>query len=514
MSSKFPLTAEELRLRTDLGEHGDIGNELHAKVDRLKFDTQEILTDTANMQPKLGAPATGTISGDIAQIKSVVDSTSSSSAAIIAHLTDSGYGLPALDGQIESLQSEVAGVVSILGTPVVSVSNDIAQVKAVSDSILEDTQEIITVIGSPVNGSVIADIADLASKVGQIQNNTRTTVAILSEFELPPVGQTYYYLVQLNNFDTAGNMEDPDTAPVVAVTSFNGADRSNNLVNDAFNPTTTMIKDTEGRYHIKYRVTDSHPVNEGLLFTITIVEAGVNRLIDRVTRVVEEVSSTFTANDRLVLNDVLADTADMQPKLGTPANSTISADIAQIKVVADSTKVDTQNIEADTQDIQANIDLIKNKNASSTYDRGTDSLEAIRDYLEIHLTSAKNPKFLKANKVSGAIASGASEMVILEGLNGISSPFFNMKELRVVPSTQTSSNFTVEVFEDAAGTIGLLQYEKAKANKGDLRLSLDLVYINQDASPSNKVYVKITNVADSSSSVFNVEVRGMVLQQN
>lgn len=45
---------------------------------------------------------------------------------------------------------------------------------------------------------------------------------------------------------------------------------------------------------------------------------------------------------------ILADTADMQPKLGTPAGASISADIASVKT-------DTGSIEADTQDLQTQI---------------------------------------------------------------------------------------------------------------------------------------------------------------
>lgn len=67
--------------------------------------------------------------------------------------------------------------------------------------------------------------------------------------------------------------------------------------------------------------------------------------------------------------EILADTADMQPKLGTPSGASISADIAAVDVAVDGIQADLDNgtdglgaikatadaIEADTQDIQTRI---------------------------------------------------------------------------------------------------------------------------------------------------------------
>ena len=54
--------------------------------------------------------------------------------------------------------------------------------------------------------------------------------------------------------------------------------------------------------------------------------------------------STVASN----VTDILADTADMQPKLGTPAGASVSADIAAVKS-------QTAAIETDTQDIQGRL---------------------------------------------------------------------------------------------------------------------------------------------------------------
>ena len=512
MANVFPLTGPELLLRRDLGTNGDIGNELHAKSDRIKADTEAILTDTADMQPKLGTPVTS-ISADIASIQADTTSISADTQDILGELANATYGLSALHTDLETVDTVVDGIATAIGTPVSSVSLDIAAVKTVVDEIAVDTDSLITVIGTPANGNVSADLLAIDSKVTGIQNNTRTTVALLEQLELPPTGDTYFYKFVVNNFDTDGNMEEPDSAPTVAVESFAGTNRSGNLSDDAGDPATTMIKDSDGRYHLSYKVTDAHPVNEGLLFTITIIEGTVTRYVDRVTRVTEEISSTFTAADRITLGDILTDTADMQPKLGTPAVD-ISADIAAVKGVVDDIHTVVDAIEVDTQDLQASVNLIESKDGGLTFDRATDSLEALRDAVDTLAAQSFPSKHFRAIKATAALAQGANELSNLGTAQGITSENLNIKEIRVIPATSTSTNFTVEIFEDSAATISLAKFEQADSSLGDLRLAKDIIFINQNASPSKNMYVKVTNVTDSSTSVFNIEIRGIVLHVN
>lgn len=66
-------------------------------------------------------------------------------------------------------------------------------------------------------------------------------------------------------------------------------------------------------------------------------------------------SGTFGEQCKTDIDAILVDTADMQPKLGTPAGASISADIATIDTVVDRIEVDTTAIEVDTQDIQSRL---------------------------------------------------------------------------------------------------------------------------------------------------------------
>ena len=514
MSNIFPLMPAEAKLRQDLGTHGDTGNELHAKVDRVLADTGNILTDTADIQPKLGTFITGTVAGDIADLKTTVQSLDPNNDDVIALLEDADIGLSAIKTEVSTNGASILVLDGKIGTPAnATVSEDIAAIALDVTDAITAIGAIDTKLGSPSAGTVSADLAAILSAVSVISNSTRTVVPMLEEFELPPTGQTYSYYIALNNFDGDGIPNDADSLPTVSVIeSAGGASRSANLVDDAGIASTTMIKDSVGRYHIRYKVTDTHAANEGLLFSFTLVEGGVTRVFDKVARTVEEISSTFTVSDRVALGNVQADTDDIQSKIGSPVTGSIAADIATVRTELSALDDKVDAIPAELSSIKDSVSEVKNKDINGTYDAATDSLEAISEKLDtMAAAAANNNTFVRAYKSSGSISSGSSELVAIEAVNGVTSPYINVKEIRVVPSTQTSTNFTVELFEDAAATLSLMKFEKANATKNDLRLAIDLVYINRDASPVSKIYVKITNVSDSSSSVFNVEVRGIAL---
>jgi len=514
MSSVFPLTPSERWLLKNLGVHGDIAgsNTIHSKVDAIKADTNTIVTNTSNIPSLIGTPD-ATLSDDIRVLNGMISALDTDNSDVMALLEDASIGLSAISRKVFSNSADIGEALNAIGVPSTTLAGDISALSTKADDIYAEVTGITGLIGIPASGNVSADLAAILSAVGDMQNNTRTAIALLGELELPPTGQEYLYTVVLNNFDTAGNMADPDSAPTVSVVSFAGADRSGNLTNDAGVATTTMIKDSDGRYHIRYKVTDAHLANEGLLFTFTVVEGGVARSIDRVTRVVEEVSTSFTTSDRVMLGDAKAGVDAIVSTIGTPASvaGTVSGDIAEVKAVVDMVSSDVSTLSGDINGVNTNLENIKNKDAGSTYDPATDSLEAISEKLDAMSSAASNSTYTRAVKASGGIAQGANELVVLEAVNGVGSPFVNIKEIRVVPRTNTSSNFTVELFEDAAATMGLMKFEEAVATKGDLRLLMDMVYINRDATPAAKIYVKITNVTDSSTTIFDVEIRGINL---
>lgn len=485
---------------------------LDAEIDAADLKIQDI-------QVKIGSPVGASLSADIANIDSDLVAHDSAIKLLLGTPAGASVSADILDLKT-SVMADTDDLQAKLGTPAgASVSADIAAAKSAIDGVSTQVSGVASTLADSTYGlsALDADLNEVLSRVSQIQNNTRTTVALLEQMEMPVVGQDIYYRIQLNNYDNVGNMEDPNVAPVVSVKNFEGVDRSANLVDDSHVASTSMVKDSDGQYHIFYKVSavvGSEHALEGLVFSFSLTEGdpAVTRVSDRVARVVEEVSSSFNTTDRSNLNDVLADTSDIQPKIGTPATGTLSGDIAAVKSDVEAGNTVVAQVAEDTQSILASLQETKNIGAGNTFDPATDSLEAIRNFIEANINTPKNSKIVVAKKQSSAVAQGSSVVVALGLADGVNSSYINIKEVRAVPTTLTSTDFTVEVFEDSACTIPLLRYMNADASKEDLRLAIDLVFSNQDAPVAPAVYVKITDNTDSGSSIFDVEVRGVALQ--
>ena len=505
----YPLTPTDLRLKKDLGSDASV-NELtaHTKLDNIKATADATLNDTADMQPKLGLPVS-TISGDIAVIDANVDSIKVTVEDTNTHVNDGTHGLATLrarediieakidvvDNELEIVDQNVDDIEARLGTPT-------------SGTIASHVENVEALIGAPTYGDVSADIANIESKVSQIQNNTRTTIGMSQEMEIPETGSSYYKL-SLNNYDTAGNMEDPDSAPTVNVENTDSSVSLNaNLGNwdgSTFTQGTAMAKESDGRYYIYYKVSSADPQIQ-VLFTFTIIEGGVTRYIDRTAKVVDEIHNFFTVTDRATIVDTNVKTTDIQTKVGVPTHTTLSGDHDALETLGD-------NIEAKVDIIDANVDNVKDvmlpemrTTTTGTFNRDTMSLEAIADELSVTHQEARLSMF-KATKTSGSIASGASETVLLDEASGVSSPRFLVKELRVIPTT-ACNKYTVEIYEDASLNDLLIKVEDWKyVVDGDLRLMLDLAFFS--TTSTKNAYVRITN-DDNTAITFDVELRAVI----
>ena len=404
----YPLTPTDIRLKKDLGN--DVSPNkytAHEKLDLAKTAVDEILTDTADIQPRLVD-----VENDIANLQGTADSIQTTVEDTNTEIHDATTGLAAIKARIEDTISEVDSLEENLGTP--STGTVASHVEAIetklgtpsTGTVASHVENVEALIGSPTNGTVSADMAQLDSKIAQIQNNTRTVIALNSELELPPTGQTRYFKVMLTNYDSVGDMEVPDSAPTLHVENSAGASKDANLGDwdgSTFSAGTTMLEDSPGVYYIFYRLPATATVNDQLIFNFTIIEGGLTRHIIRTTMVVEEISSTFTASDRVTLNQIDTNVQDVQNTLGTPAGADMSADIAAIKA-------QTQSIENKEDIIDSNVDNIKDTllpeirtKAAGTFNRETMSLEALAEAVANVLTSTTN-KIWEAAKTSGTIA--------------------------------------------------------------------------------------------------------------
>lgn len=500
----FPLTPVDIRLMKDVGtDAADPKKTLHEKSDLSQSTSNEILTQTSDMQPRVQALQSdvANLDGDVAAVKSVVDANG-------AALADPTSGL----ASIKSSAVQAVNAVADVDADLALVAADAAAAKAnlgqtSTGTVASHVENVEVLIGTPVAGSVSADISQLDSKISQMQNNTRTVVALNTELELPPTGQTSYVKIMLTNYDNNGDMLAPDAPPSVSVETGLGVNRSTNLGNwdgSTFTQGVNMIEISAGRYYIFYRLPSTATPNEQLVFTFTLVEGASTRYSVRTAYVVEEISSTFTGTDRTVLNSVDTKATDIQNKIGVPANASISNDIAAVKS-------QTASIESKSDIIDANVDVVKDTllpeirtKAAGTFDRETMSLQALAEAVSSLGTSAGD-KIWDATKTSGSIAAlGGVETVVLSETEGMQEGTGIVNALDVIPVT-SCTNYTVELTEDAAGNKLLAKVSNWNSVKdGLLMLTLNRAFVNADSQ--KRLYVKVTNDSNTSAA-FNVKVR-------
>ncbi len=210
--------------------------------------------------------------------------------------------------------------------------------------ILADTADMQPKLGSPAGSSLAADLADvptvaefnartiaaanyaLEASVQAIQNNTRTHVSLMPVMERPDSSNTRFK-IYLNNYDTVGNMEAPDSAPTVAVANESGTTRSGNLQHPTTHvPQTTMVLVSTGRYLIEYELDSADTSPEQLNFTFTIIEGGATRQIDRGVQVVDTTAVDFTSADRTKL-DTLHDTRCTEVRMAELGAANLPTDV-------------------------------------------------------------------------------------------------------------------------------------------------------------------------------------------
>lgn len=155
----FQTVIRETMRGTDSAALASVATEARlAELDaaNLPSDVDDILADTADMQPKLGTPAAD-ISADIAAVKA-------ETAAIVddTDLIDDGTsGLAKIATDVAAVLADTADMQPKLGTPAADVSADIAAVKVDTAAVLVDTGTTLPdILGTPAGASLAADIAE------------------------------------------------------------------------------------------------------------------------------------------------------------------------------------------------------------------------------------------------------------------------------------------------------------------------------------------------------------------
>lgn len=240
-------------------------------------------------------------------------------------------------------------------------------------------------------------IDSVQAAVSTIQNNTNFSAAILPE-SIKPGSGTNTYRVPINVYDTQGNMEDPDSNQIlVSITNEAGTDRSSYLAGYVSGPV-AATRDAQGQYRIDYSIPDTAP-EEMLIFKFDYQEGAVQRIQTRTSEVILEVQPAGFALE-LTAQDILTDTADMQPRVSdiqTKINSAtfglsalkdlidiLDTNVDSIKATVENatyglanlkTVLDTKASQVSVDGIQTDVTAVK----GASFDTGTDSLKAISD---------------------------------------------------------------------------------------------------------------------------------------
>lgn len=155
---RLDLLVDAIKAKTDVIVAGGATeanvDAVETKVDTVDTNVDSILADTADMQPKLGAPAGASISADIAAVKTVVDAIPTT----------------AMRG------TDNAALASVLGAAVgASISADIAAIKAVADAIPTtamrgtDNAALASVLGALADAAAEGAVTDVDTAMAYIK---------------------------------------------------------------------------------------------------------------------------------------------------------------------------------------------------------------------------------------------------------------------------------------------------------------------------------------------------------
>lgn len=148
-----------------------------------------------------------------------------------------------------------------------------------------------------VGGNVAA-----SSEVTSIQNNTRVVRVVPTIIERPASG-TVGIVIEILLYDSVGNMEVPDLAPILDVLNPAGSSYQATRLSD---PDGDMTSVATGHYRITYTVSASDAI-EQLRFQFTVVEGGNPRTYTNTAQVVDATAIDFTSADRTKLERLHTD---------------------------------------------------------------------------------------------------------------------------------------------------------------------------------------------------------------
>jgi hypothetical protein len=317
----------------------------------------------------------------VEQIRTEMDANSTKLNDI---LVDTGTTIPAqitaehsiLDSAIGVVDSKVDTIEAKTSLMTFTGSNIDANIKAKDAAVgltaqekLDVNLEADTSLTDYDSGNGVAK----ESSVLSIQNNTRFVSSIPSYYLIPSAGNNVYQLTA-NFYDSAGNMEDPDSNDVgLDLDTADGTDKNALLYKDS---AATIALDASGiAGHLKLERTDvgryfcfvkiaSTETESQFMYNFALIEAGLSLFYSRSNNVLSEDPGTTTLADNATNKDIIAEALkERDVSLTGAVSGSIYSDIND-NIDATETKVDTIDsvvdaILVDTADMQPRVNAIE-----------------------------------------------------------------------------------------------------------------------------------------------------------
>lgn len=208
-----------------------------------------------------------------------------------------------LKSSIDSVDGKITTVLDNQTT----IKTDLSGVK----SVVESNNQILSHVDYG-NQNIKSIMDAIKSSVLGIQNNTRLTASVPNQMVKPDSGAKVYK-VNINLYDSAGNLEDPDADEIkVTITNPSGVVR-NNLIDGFVSGNYYATKDSVGQYSFELQMTDSQ-ICEPLSFAFDYVEEGSALNAMRASEIVPEAQSSGLSLEG-TSQSILADTQDMKPRI-------------------------------------------------------------------------------------------------------------------------------------------------------------------------------------------------------
>lgn len=327
------ILADTNELQTDWANGGRLDLILDARASQASVDTidgivDDILVDTADMQPKIGTPAVS-LAADIAAIEAQTDDIGAAGAGLTAVPWNAAW-----DAEV---QSEVADALAAYDPPTnaemeartiaaasYATAANLATVDTVVDAIKVTTDKVDDTLEDDAGTfRFTTNALEQAPTGGSAPTASQIADAVWEEAIADHSGTSGSTAEALN---AAGSAGDPW---VTALPGAYSSGQAGHILGTNLNAT------------VSSRATPAQVATE-----LGTYDAPTKAELDAAVAPLATAAALTTVDG--IVDDILADTADMQPKIGTPAGVSVSADIAAVKA-------QTAAIEADTQDLQAQV---------------------------------------------------------------------------------------------------------------------------------------------------------------